>query len=44
MAAVLNGRTYTVLNLGLNKPKSCPEDFMGAMGFLRVCRRSLVSG
>ena len=32
---------FTVLNLGLNKPKSCPEDFMGAVRFLRVCRSPL---
>ena len=35
-------RYITVRNLGLNKPKSCPEDFMGAVRFLRVCRSPLM--
>ena len=31
----------TLLNLGMNEPKICPEDFMGAVRFLRVCRSPL---
>ena len=27
----------TLLNLGMNDPKICPEDFMAAVRFLRVC-------
>ena len=37
----MGASSSTVRNLGLNKPKSCPEDFMGAVRFLRVCRSPL---